>query len=163
MKFYIQIYPSINTVAHFFKIIRWECYKKKSHWLSRRAHELPDGRPVTVALAVARSNFKFLTRPAGITRSTCPRPAGGPEADDPTRRITTVTVWHTIWNPDTLISRHILAYTVIWRYRVVYEGIWRVHTNNASIKFSYLGIIFWCLNMPAYTTHANYMICWTQM
>ena len=64
------------------------------------------------------------------------------------------------WYPD--ISRHIPSYAVIWRYRVVYQGVWRVHTNNATIQFSYLGILFWCLNMPAYTTHAIYMICWIQ-
>jgi hypothetical protein len=48
-----------------------------------------------------------------------------------------------IWNPADLISRHIPSFTVIWRYRVVYQGIWRVHTNNATIQFSYLGILFW--------------------
>ncbi len=70
-----------------------------------------------------------------------------------------------IWNPDsadTLISRHIPSYTVIWRYILVYRGIWRVHIHDITIHFSYLGIIFRCLNMPAYTTHANYMLCWIQ-
>ncbi len=63
-----------------------------------------------------------------------------------------------IWNPDTLISRD----TVIWLYKLVYASIWRVYTHNTAINFSYLGIIIRCLNMTAYTTHVNYMLCWIQ-
>ncbi len=63
------------------------------------------------------------------------------------------------WHP------HIPTYTRIYRHMtdiLVYGGIWRVHALNATIKFSYFGIIFWCLIMPAFTTHANYMLCWIQ-
>ncbi len=67
-----------------------------------------------------------------------------------------------IWNPDTMISRHIPSYNAIWLYMLVYGDIWRVHKHNATINFSYSGIIFRCLNMPAYTTHENYMLCWIQ-
>ncbi len=66
----------------------------------------------------------------------------------------------TPWYPT--IYRHMTSYDVIWRYMVGYSSIWRVHTHNNTINFSYMGIFFQCLNMPAYTTHANCMSCWIQ-
>ncbi len=46
----------------------------------------------------------------------------------------------TPWYPT--IYRHMTLYDVIWRYTVGYASLWRVHTHNAIIDFSYLGIFF---------------------